>query len=462
MMCDYRVAQPDWDTHFYMTEVADYLFVPCFGATKNLPRLVGLPAATDFLLWGHRWSAFDAERHGLVDAAFEPSSFEAALDRFVGETCAGAQRPRPRTSRTAPDHDTFVADTRARIDSLPARVRDVYRECFDLMEAAARAETVGPEHDERELLAAGQSVIAEPSKNAQSFFFVRQMARRLATRGASPMPRRRLILQDMPIWEATLRARRPLGVEVLSADDTEGHDGLWLGPYGDHGRVDATAALLPVRAGIHWGPGIVAYAPFHVEGIDLVEVAVEDGSHAPKAAEIGDALAKAGFEPVLSRPEKRFVMDEMVDAYFAPLQAHVEAGGSASEADAVLRGMGFMRGPAQLAALMPEHPVASLFADTPGPAAEATSHVGTAVLLSLLRFALRAHRQGVLAHPSLVDLMARELLSFPLADGSLCRFLSPARAGELVAQGDDVATLLPPDTLDMARAYHTEGQGFYR
>jgi enoyl-CoA hydratase/carnithine racemase len=54
LMCDYRVAQRSWDTQLYMTEIADYLFVPCFGGTQNLPQLLGLRAATELLLWGHR------------------------------------------------------------------------------------------------------------------------------------------------------------------------------------------------------------------------------------------------------------------------------------------------------------------------------------------------------------------------------------------------------------------------
>jgi 3-hydroxyacyl-CoA dehydrogenase/enoyl-CoA hydratase/3-hydroxybutyryl-CoA epimerase len=42
LQCQYRVASDERDTRFYMTEVADYLMIPTFGATQDLPRLLGL------------------------------------------------------------------------------------------------------------------------------------------------------------------------------------------------------------------------------------------------------------------------------------------------------------------------------------------------------------------------------------------------------------------------------------
>jgi enoyl-CoA hydratase/carnithine racemase len=463
LMCDFRVAQHSWDTHFYMTELADYLFVPCFGGTQNLPRLLGLPVATEFLLWGQRWSAPEALGRGLVDSVYAPDGFDQGLQSFLGDVLSGTRTARPRHARWAEADEGFAAETRSRIDSLPARVRAPYHDCFSLMEAAAQADAVGAEDYEREMLASGRSVMNEVSKNAQAYFFVRQLSRQVTTRGAHPKARPRLILQDLPMLEAALRGRRLLEVEVASADDVgENEDGVRLGPYGDDGRVDATVALLPVRAAIAWGPGIVAYAPCYSDGARLVEVAMRDGDDAPKAALLADALGRAGFEAVVSRPDRRFAVDGMIDAYFAPLHAHVEAGGTAAEVDASLRDAGFIRGPAALAALVPEHSGARLFMGGPLGAAEPCPVVVEAVLLSLLRFVVEARRKGILAHPSVADVMAREILDFPLADGSLCRLLTPQRVGDALQHEERLRHLLGAETLELARAYQRDGQGFYR
>jgi enoyl-CoA hydratase/carnithine racemase len=460
LMCDYRVAQHSWDTHFYMTEIADYLFVPCFGGTQHLPRLLGLEAATDFLLWGTRWTAPQAEHHGLVDAVLDHGGFDDGLAAFVADVAAARRAPRPRGPRANHAAD-FAARTRARIASLPSRVRQVYSDCFELLEHAASAPGVADADYEREMLASGRSVMHTDSKNAQSFFFVRQLARRMAVRHAPPASSAKLILCDLPSFEAELQRRRLLEVEVFSSDDAP-TAGLRLGPYGDDDRVDATLATLPIRAAIEWGPGIVAYAPCHASGIDVVEIAMRDDGLAPRAAWLADLFAKAGFEAVLSRPDRRFAIDRLMDAYFGPLHAHVEAGGTAAEVDASLRAFGFTRGPAALAALVPEHSGARLFGSQPLPAAEPVARVVHAVLLSLLGFALDARLKGLLGHPSLVDVLARDLLDFPLAEGSLCRHLSPARVGELLGGAGELAPLVGPTVLDAAREYHARGDAFYR
>jgi enoyl-CoA hydratase/carnithine racemase len=462
LMCDYRVAQRSWDTQLYMTEIADYLFVPCFGGTQNLPQLLGLRAATELLLWGHRWWAPEAHQRGLVDAVFEPAGFDEGLRTFLDGVLEGERVPRPRHARYGPEDEAFSTLTRRHIDALAERYRPVYLECFELMETAARAESAGEAHHEREMLASGRSVMGPDSKNAQSFFFVRQLARRMTVRGAPPTSKPRLVLQDMPSFEAELRSRRILDLEVASADDVQDGDGLVVGPYGDHGRVDAVMAFVPVRAAIDWGPGTVLYAPYHAQGVDLVEVALRDEGRAVAAAQLAEALARAGFEPVMSRPDRRFAVDSLVDAYFAPLHAHVEAGGTPAEIDASLRHFGFTRGPAALAALVPEHSGARLFAAGELPAAEPHGPVVDAVLLSLLHFAIVARRKQVLGHPSLVDLLSRELLGFPLAEGSLCRHLSPPQVGVLLERADQVAPLVGAPVLETAREYHGQGQGFYR
>jgi enoyl-CoA hydratase/carnithine racemase len=85
--CRYRVAADGYDTHFYMTELADYLFVPTFGGTQVLPRLLGLESATDFVLWGQRWSASDALARGLLHGVYPDDTFDEAR----GTDCDGSR-----------------------------------------------------------------------------------------------------------------------------------------------------------------------------------------------------------------------------------------------------------------------------------------------------------------------------------------------------------------------------------
>jgi enoyl-CoA hydratase/carnithine racemase len=50
--CDFRIAADTFATHFYMTELSDYLLIPFFGSTQRLPGLIGLDKASEFILWG--------------------------------------------------------------------------------------------------------------------------------------------------------------------------------------------------------------------------------------------------------------------------------------------------------------------------------------------------------------------------------------------------------------------------
>src|SRR5437899_2038048 len=89
LACDYRIARDSYDTHFYMPELRDYAFVPLFGATQRLPRLLGLRAAMEVLL-GERLDARRAARIGLVDrlapaqAGAAARTAQASRDRGEG------------------------------------------------------------------------------------------------------------------------------------------------------------------------------------------------------------------------------------------------------------------------------------------------------------------------------------------------------------------------------------------
>ncbi|HMJ16011.1 MAG TPA: enoyl-CoA hydratase/isomerase family protein, partial [Polyangiaceae bacterium] len=187
----YRVAERTFDTHFYMTELADYLFLPVFGATQDLPRLLGLGAAADFLMWGERWSADEACKHGLVHASFTSDRFEAELDRFI----EGVLRGEEPIARPAAGSNTAVVDlTRARIAALPEDYRELYATCLALMQ---RAVASGADYA-AEIAASARSLLQPRAKSALSMFFVRQLARSTAVRNVVFEPVQRVAVSGDP------------------------------------------------------------------------------------------------------------------------------------------------------------------------------------------------------------------------------------------------------------------------
>jgi enoyl-CoA hydratase len=95
-VCDVRIAADD--ARFGMPEVSLGL-IPAAGGTQLLPRLLGQGRALDLLLTGHRFTANDALRYGLVSEVTSRGMLEArALDTLhtmlqaPGGTLAAAKR----------------------------------------------------------------------------------------------------------------------------------------------------------------------------------------------------------------------------------------------------------------------------------------------------------------------------------------------------------------------------------
>src|SRR2546423_1503975 len=168
LACDYRIARDSYDTHFYMPELRDYAFVPLFGATQRLPRLLGLRAAMEVLL-GERVDARRAARIGLVDRLASTQGVAGTLRSLLSELRARRwpkRPPEPRAISGAPA-----------IDALPGPERRLARECLRLarppfargyrLEAGLR----------EELASFWSSLGTKESERAMSFFFVRQAAK---------------------------------------------------------------------------------------------------------------------------------------------------------------------------------------------------------------------------------------------------------------------------------------------
>lgn len=451
----YRVAERSQDTHFYMTEIADYLFLPTFGSTQDLPRVVGLDNAVDFLLWGVRWTADEAKARGLVDVCFDADEFDAGVRAFVAEILSGKRTiGGPRAN---PDVASTVSKANGRIALLPPMYRDLYREALDLLVRAAEGPR-NPAGYAEEIAACGRSLMNPMAKSALSTFFVRQLAKAVSLRGAGTAIRTVDVIGVPPLF-GDLVARRVRNMRVVSADaDAGAPDLLRILAYGAPGRMDDVAALLsPLRTPIEWSSRVIAYAPLFETGNRLVEIA--GLPTATNVATVVDVLTRSGYTAVASRPNRRFVIDGMSEAFFDPIRGFVEQGGRPETVARTLRDFGFVQTPATLAHLL------RVDLDLPEADAEAgvfDEALRDAILTSLLGFAAGALGTGTVAHPSVLDVMARELLDFPLAHATLCKYLSGNLPRELLARSSTFAHYVAKPALDLAERHASTGKPFYR
>lgn len=431
LQCRYRVAVDDGPTSFYMTEIADYLFVPCFGATQDLPRVVGLDAAIRLLVGGERWSARDAARGGLVDRVVAPRGSDEAIRAFAMDARAGRV-----PSRVVVGFDPHVAE-RARVTaaSLPAPQRAVSERAIDLMVRAAAGERAY----EEEIVAAEESVSRPVSKAAQGFFFVRQIAaareRRASTTRVSS-----LVLAGLPMLADLLGRIAPLELPIAVAPATRPDPSRLLLASSDGPGVDvvlSTGAVPPSRSA-----RLRAWAPRLAAGARFVEIDAE--ARPGLAATLAQVLQRAGLETATTHPRDRFVSERLTTALLDPIDRHLERGGTFASVRGALRSLGIARPPLSLP-----------------PAKRPELELGDAVLesalaASLVAMALDVLARGEVAHPATLDVIARHVVDFPLAARSLTSFATTERAGVLVERHAEIAPLVEPWVLERL-AEHARG-----
>jgi enoyl-CoA hydratase/carnithine racemase len=490
--CDYRVAARTYETHFYMTEIAEYLFIPAFGSTQDLPRLIGLESATDALLWGERWSAPEAMRRGLVDACFEDADFDGSVTRFVEALleCGAPKRAQASPRARLPVAPDFELRTRARIARLPSSYQPVYSECFDLMVHAARKGRADAADYQRELDACGRAVMSPIAKAALSIFFVKRLALHHSLREHELPPLTHVVIDAedarLAAFAEDLRTRRVRGlaVDVSPQRPPAGTPALHVKRYAPEqgplpeGTVSLAVEL--VTGPLEQASDLVLYAPLLEAGLPVVEVRTAKGRPAEETRTVFALLHRAGFHPVMSQATGEPALHALLGAYLGPLVAQVLEGGEAGEALATVRTLGFVRSPAELIRGLPRGALAvALAPHLPRPAslerveealealataeaqgAHGSAPLADAVLISLLGFVTRALGERTLGHPTVVDVLARELIDFPLGFGSLCRYLTRERAARLLTS-DEVRALLPREPLDALDAFIAKGRDFY-
>lgn len=139
LACSYRLASRAPETRIGLPEVRLGI-LPALGGTVRLPRLIGVREALDLIVTGRAVDAREAERLGLVDAAFPAADFDAAVQRFVVERL---RRGRLRTGARRGVARRLVEDTAPGRRVVFARVRRELSRAEGAAPAARRAlETV--------------------------------------------------------------------------------------------------------------------------------------------------------------------------------------------------------------------------------------------------------------------------------------------------------------------------------
>lgn len=487
LTCDYRLAADTSDTHFYMSEIRDYAFIPLFGGTQRLPPLLGLGAGMRMLL-GERATAKAALRMGLVDR-LAPQGVRRALPSLLRELRArgwpkreaavGVQAGSKRgASLVGSTRGASLAGSRRgarealpRIAALPGPERELARDCLRLARLPGRR-GYRLEDGLREELASFWRTVGKPeSGRAMSFFFTRQSAKVHGIGSASYERPARLAVEldgGTPALRGLgrlLRVRKLAGVTLRAAGGAARNGRATIGAA-DRGRAPArigragraaakngaagsapfaiafaqekVAGLLTCALGaLGTSADCAALLPFPGEPVPAIELVPASAERPWRGGTIlFQLLEQAGFAPVVTRARGRFVSERLLDAFHGAL-----AGSTAAQARRALLDFGF-RLPAALALGLGKRTprglverrepatawpsrAAARAARDPAGSADLAARAAEAVAAE----AIRALDDGALGHASQADLLAHVLFGFPVVHGGLLRFVA-AGSGE--------------------------------
>ena len=492
LQCSYRVAVDTFDTHFRMTELADYLFLPTFGATQDLPRLLGLDVAADFLLWGDRLSAARAFEVGLVDQCFDRAGFDLEVDRFVEKVASLGSAALFRANRRAVEVETGpVRDlTLDRIRRLPPAYRALYSSGFELLESAARRSGSTEADFDLEAQEAALSLIAPPCRAAWPFFFIRQMSRALAI-GIVPDRARRLAFDalDADVTDFAEDLSYRCGAPAVGASTVQereaGRDHVERLPLRRYGDVRPSEdGDIGVLEGIAAEPGdprwpATLYVPLRRVGIELVEVASFGEGAASRLEVLSAVLARrSGFTVLRTRPRRLFALDELLASWLAPQVAYLESGGLPADLACSLRTFGFTRLAGDLVGRVGIDALRRLVAHRKPGIGDPTRSilalpttavddgkedpaVADALMVSLGGFASRMLATQCVRHPTIIDVALRDAVDFPLQHTSLCRHFTLSRAKRWLERASTLRHLVADDDLSTLKEFVANGREYY-
>ncbi|RAL20541.1 hypothetical protein DL240_15995 [Lujinxingia litoralis] len=508
--CDVRLALDSPDATFYMTEIADYLNTPAFGSTQRLPRMMGLHHGLGFLLWGHRLWGARALEQGLIDALLPIDDTAAAIETAIDALLQGTLSPHTPVVESTASIEQVEAHTRARIAQLPTEYHRVYTRCLELMVHAAHRAGAPPCEDDfrRELTRAGETLVEPQAQAARSFLYLRQVAERVHVRRTPP--RRDLLLEldgaddgaasallhelhqrplrrvhhpdtappalDSPLPITLLDPDRPRPLPLDDACTIAVHAGPPGSPLPDSPNLELRRPLpaLSLADSEQLTPG-TGTRP-------LLELRLPE-KPVPALAHVFEWLDAAGFCVIFTRARDRFLSDRFLLTTLCPLVTAAAEGVSVADIEATLTHIGMVPSPLThlrqnltLAELTPRlaadlcalnlHDTRQALNALQTPAAEPgepNEHLAAAIHLHLLHLIETTRASRELAHPTIADVIARELLGYPVGRTSLCEYLRPDTVARLASPffSGEAPAWVSPRMLDAVRAFIDQNRPYY-
>ncbi|MFU8805611.1 MAG: hypothetical protein ACNA8W_17490 [Bradymonadaceae bacterium] len=403
----------------------------------------------------------------------------------------------------------FEASIRGVIEGLPSDYRQIHQDCFGLMLHAKKKPTMEPEDEELELLSCGRSLVEPAAQRARSILFVRQLAERVCLR-RPPAPRDLTFVIDRAEPELADLRREFVGqnhprarvVDRGSAIEADGASFLF-----HRLDVERSGELLVGGQLVACSEGISTTLPdrrppviFHrpAPGLKnwdekkarprggatmLVELATEVGSDEATLL-FFDYLTEFDAAVICSRPKEHFACDIMAMAFLAPLAAFIATGGSVATVRRSLHDFGFLQMPWELSDFVElSADVLDGLAGQASPAIDHRAlHAGVdallrgeggeekgevdetlveAMIVSLLQAVDELLSEGVLAHTALADVIAAELLGFPIAKGTLCQFVTTERVSQTLVHRESLEELVSTQVLEHAEVFRQNGRAYY-
>jgi enoyl-CoA hydratase/carnithine racemase len=464
LQCDYRIASDADNTQLYMTEVNDYLFLPLFGSTWDLPATVGLEQAIDLLLFGERLTAARALATGLLDAVVPAREMDTRSDAFARRVAGRSRRERP--AKFGALEERIAMRTRARLEDLPPAYRVVYDGALALLVGGARRRTTFDKHLAEELVRSAATATSALGKAAFGLFYLRQMAAQLS--GSARM--------DAPVrLEVEGSATAPMLSEVVRgsyvARECGDEERVAVGDASGAPRAGIVAVALSPDQAAAEGWDAMAYAPMWGIDVRFVEISTRGQEGRALARRFAAYLGRAHVAVALSHAREEFASDRLIRSFLAPLAEFIRRGGDPATIDATLRDAGFTHRPRTWALQLGASALREILRVTHEEASALCSALGkthercapspalwASVALSLL--AIVDDDLAGFEHVVMMDLAARELLGFPLRETSLCSYLKTARVAILVEDADD--NLLGPNVRKRACDFAARRKEFYR
>jgi enoyl-CoA hydratase/carnithine racemase len=376
-----RIAADTHDTHFYMTELNDYLLLPIFGAPYNLPHTIGLKKTVEFLLRGQRWSAKTAARDNLIN---EVAARSTDVPDFIERTTAGKVEScmeRRRDFTWGKNEEEIVSKTRAWIYRLPPAYHQVYTDCLDLVEQAAKQKTIPEDIKRHSLLMSAENICTELTRSAFSFFYIRQTAS-ILERDPNPPAGYRLSFSEPEQGIASLFKGRLL--EGVTIDDRGGDTtadeniaAVSFIPYRDKGvnpgagpgnrtpgtqrKKNTVMVELTLNPEPPGSPGMILYNPFPFTQSYFFEAALEKNSREQNRQALS-YLRKSGYQVAVTSlgAGKTFGLNYLCAAYLYPLAAYILSGGKAETVNFTMREFGYVRRPHDLIAQLDKNTLARM------------------------------------------------------------------------------------------------------